>query len=326
MRGAGEDIEAGGRVAELFAGVPVPPGSVPGLRLLAALHRLVLSGHAPALAAFYPSAGGERSAEGAWVAALDALGEHSEPVRARLGRTVQTNDPGRAAVLFPALLWLTARHALPIRLLEIGASAGLNLLADRYCYQTGELVLGAPASPVRFVEPWNPAPGLDLAQAADRLRIVERAGCDLAQLDPRDPDDRVTALSYVWPDELERFERTRAALELAAADPPAVSASPAQEWLPRALSAGAEGQLTVIWQSVVRQYVGSEDWQAIELAFRRAAGEREGSGRPLVWLRMEPAEDHVGGFRLTIEAGGGDDEPERLLAHCGDHGPPVAWE
>ncbi len=322
MRAAAEDIEAGGRLAELFAGIASPPGSVPALRLLAALHHLVLSGRAPALAAFYPSADGGRPPAGAWPAATGVLSEHGEWVRERLRRTVQTNEPGRAAVLFPALLWLTWTHALPIRLLEIGASAGLNLLADRFCYEVGGAALGAPASPVRFAEPWRPPPDVDLSAAAARLRIVERQGCDPAPLDPRDPEDRLTALSYIWPDETERLERARAALELAAQDPPVVVALPAQEWLPGALATGGDGQLTVIWQSVMRQYVGPKAWEAIELAVRRALG--IGHERPVVWLRMEHAEDHLSGVRLTMTAAS--DEPGRLLARCGDHGPPVMWE
>src|SRR5579862_823121 len=86
--------------------------------------------------------------------------------------------PGRSAVLFAGLLWLADRHRRPIRLLEVGASAGLNLLADRYAYATGGHVLGDPASPLRFTDPWVPPPAADLAGAAEALRIVARAGCD----------------------------------------------------------------------------------------------------------------------------------------------------
>jgi hypothetical protein len=66
MRGAAADLDRGGVVADLFAGIASPPGSVPALRLLAALHRLVLAGSAPRLAAHYPSAGGTRPPAGAW--------------------------------------------------------------------------------------------------------------------------------------------------------------------------------------------------------------------------------------------------------------------
>ena len=184
MRAAADDIDAGGVVARLFAGISTPPGSVPQLRLMGALHYLVLAGHAPALAAFYPSAGGDRPADGVWPVAEAVMEEQFDQVRARLHRTVQTNEPGRSAVLFAGLLWLTDRHRRPIRLLEVGASAGLNLLVDRYSYAVDGRELGDPDSPLRFVDPWMPPPPIDLQATASALRIVARAGCDLSPLDP----------------------------------------------------------------------------------------------------------------------------------------------
>src|SRR5947209_1252552 len=239
MRAAAEDIERGGEVARLFKDIDAPPGSVPQLRLAAALHYLVLSGQASELAAFYPSAGGDRPPSEVWPVALATIGEHFEQVKERLGRTVQTNEPGRSAVLFGGLLWLTERHRRPIRLLEVGASAGLNLLADRYAYIVGDLELGDPASPLRFVEPWVPPPTTDLAGVAAELRIAARAGCDVDPLDPSHPDDQLTLLSYIWPDELHRIERIRAALSGAALRRAPGAARRASEWLPE-MPAGAE--------------------------------------------------------------------------------------
>lgn len=322
MRAAADDLATSGRVAELFVGVPVPPGSAPALRLLAALHHLVLSGRAPELAAFYPSAGGGQPPNQAWPAALQVLTDHAEWIHDRLERMVQTNDPGRATVLFGALLWLAQRHSLPVRLLEIGASAGLNLLVDRFCYVVDHNTLGTPTSPVRFVEPWvTPELNFNLKEAADRLQIVSREGCDPFPLNPRDPEARMTALSYIWPDELDRFERTRAALALAAEDPPRLVAQRAETWLPSALAAEGYGHLTVVWQSVVRQYVEPIAWQMIESAF--SEGFPPGNKRPVVWLRMEPGDCNEG-FQLTMKHAS--DEPPRLLARCLDHGPPVIWK
>jgi hypothetical protein len=318
MRAAADDIAAGGRVAELFADTPVPPGSVPALRLLAALHHLVLSGRAPALAVFYPSAGGSQSPDRALGVALEVIGEHAGWIGDRLGRTVQTNEPGRAAVLFGALLWLVERYSLPVRLLEIGASAGVNLLADRFCYLVGDATLGCVSSPVRFAQPWATIPDIDLEGAARRLRIVSREGCDLSPLDPRDPEDRLTVLSYIWPDELDRLQRTRAALELAAENPPRVVAAPAEQWLSEALASCGNEQLTVVWQSVVRQYIEPASWRKIELVFDHAVA----SEHPIVWLRMEPTKLPADDFQLTIK----DTHDQRLLARCGFHGPPVIWE
>jgi len=120
MGAAADDINRGGRVARLFAGIRTPPGSVPQLRMMGALHYLVLSGQAPGLAAFYPSAGGAEPLALGWSAADAAIDEHFDQIRTRLHRAVQTNEPGRSAVRFAGLLWLADRHRRPIRLLEVG--------------------------------------------------------------------------------------------------------------------------------------------------------------------------------------------------------------
>jgi hypothetical protein len=316
MGAAADDIGRGGQVARLFAGIPTPPGSVPQLRLMGALHYLVLSGQAPALAAFYPSAGGERPVDGVWPVALTVIDEHFAQIRTRLHRTVQTNEPGRSAVLFAGLLWLADRHRRPIRLLEVGASAGLNLLADRYCYVVGGRELGDLASPLRFLEPWAPPPPTDLDGAAAALRIASRAGCDLSPLDPSRPDDQLTLLSYIWPDELHRIDRMRAALSVAARDPVPVAAGTGSDWLPGALAAGRDGELTVVWHSVMRQYVEAAEWAAIETAL---------GGRPgVVRLSMEPAFDQDARMQLTVHDPAGAEE--RRLAVCDDHGLPIRWD
>jgi hypothetical protein len=88
-------------------------------------------------------------------------------------------------------------------------------------------------------------------------------------------------LSYIWPDELHRIERMRAALAVASRDPVPVAAASGSAWLPEILAAGRAGELTVVWHSVMRQYVDAQEWAAIEAAV---------DGRPdVVRLSMEPA-------------------------------------
>jgi hypothetical protein len=316
MLGAAADIESGGRVAALFDGVDAPPGAVPQLRLLAALHELALAGDAPELAEFYPSAGGTRPPDEVWPAAAAVIDQRFAWMHERVGLTVQTNEPGRAAVLYAALLWLTAERGLPIRLLEIGSSAGLNLLVDRYCYVVAGRELGDPGSALRLVEPWAAGPPIDVSEAARALRIVERAGCDLAPLDPGRPEDQVRLLSYIWPDELDRIERVRAALAIAAAEPLQVAARPASAWLEEQLRRERGDALTVVWHSIVRQYVPASEWDAVEAAFGRARG-------PIVWLSMEPSADRVDLVELTARVEQGADPVQ--LAWCAHHGPPLQW-
>lgn len=321
MRAAAEDIDRGGEVAALFRDVPVPPGAVPQLRLLAALHRLVLSGMAPELARFYPSVGGDLPADGVWPVARAAIHDNFGWLGPYLARTVQTNEPGRSAVLFAGLLWLADRYERPIRLLEIGASAGLNLLVDRYFYVVGRERLGDPGSPVRFLEPWSPPPPIDLGAAAGALRITARAGCDLAPLDPTMPEDQITLLSYIWPDELHRIERLRAAFSVAADGPIPVAAERASRWLPGAIDQTDNGELTVVWHSLFRQYLAPQEWEELEDVFRGATVGRAGGS--VVWLSMEPSFDHLAKVQLSVRTH--PDEPEQRLAWCDDHGLPIRW-
>src|SRR5438034_5449361 len=102
------------------------------LRFMGAVHRLVLEGRAPALARHYPSAGGEAGLEGAWAAFRDTLEQHRDTLRALVTSPVQTNEVGRSAALLGGFLLVARETGLPLRLLELGASAGLNLRWDHY--------------------------------------------------------------------------------------------------------------------------------------------------------------------------------------------------
>ena len=324
MRGAAADLDAGGVVAGLFDGDPATPGSVPELRLLAALHDLVLRGGAPELARFFPSAGGDEPPDGAWAVARRTLAEHEAFIRERLGRTVQTNEPGRCVALYGGLLWLSERHRLPIRLLEIGASAGLNLNADRFAYIVGGELLGDPDSPLCFEEPWDGLPVADPGAAAARLEVAERRGCDQAPIDPTTPDGRVTLRSYIWPDEPQRLARIAHAADVATRHPVAVERRSASAWLALQLVDAGADMLTVVWQSVVHQYLEDAERAGIRSAFASAAA------GPLAWLTLEPPRRHddAGGFELRCrerpESNGSGEAP--LIARAGYHGPPVVWQ
>ena len=148
-------------------------------------------------------------------------------------RRLQTNEPRRCAALLPAL----ARIEGPLALLEIGASAGLCLYPDRYSYRYRERgsgrVIGLEPhdgrSPVVLDCEVTGAPPLRMPQ------VVWRAGIDLSPLDPAAPDDRRFLVSLVWPGEQGRADRIRAALDIAAADPPQLIAGDATD--PDALAA-----------------------------------------------------------------------------------------
>jgi hypothetical protein len=324
MRGAGDDADAGGIVATIFDGDPATPGSVPELRLLAALHHLVLSGGAPELARHFPSAGGDAPPSGAWAVARRALAEHEAFIRDRAARTVQTNEPGRCAALYGGLLWLSERHRLALRLLEIGASAGLNLNADRFRYVVGGEPLGDPSSALEFSEPWRGVPVADPVATAARLQVAERGGCDQAPIDPTSQEGRLALQSYIWPDEPERLLRVVRAAAIAARHPVAIDRRSAAAWLVARLADARPDMLTVVWQSVVNQYLDDGERAAILSAFASAAAS------PLAWLTLEPpaSGSAADSFELRCrERPEGDGSGEaRLLAYSGYHGPPVVWQ
>jgi hypothetical protein len=320
--GAADAYDGGGPVRDLL--LPLaddPSGSVPSLRFAGALHRHVLQGRAPELAAHYPSAGGTAGVQGAWPAALRLIEQRGAELADDLHRPVQTNEVGRAAALYGGLLHVAATHRLPIRLLELGASAGLNLRPDRFAYVLGDgTVLGDAGSPVRLHDPWRGEhPPHDVV-----LNISSRAGCDPAPLDPADDGDRLTLLSYVWPDQLDRIERLRGALQIAAAHPIPVERMSASEFLHRELAAPTPGTTTVVWHSVVRQYLAHDERAAVDATIA-AAGAEATSDAPLVRLWLEPEKKAQSTFRFLVEQTTWPGGESRILAECLGHGPPVRW-
>ncbi len=313
---AAEDLEAGGPVADVLAGHEDDPGgSVPALRLMGAVHRLVLGGEAPALAARYPSAGGDGDAEGAWPAFRDLLAERRDRVRELLERGVQTNEPGRCAALLGGLLLAEERGGQPLRLLEIGASAGVNLHADRFGYASGDARWGDPDSPVQLADVFEG----DRRPPERPLAIAERAGSDPEPIDPGDEEQRLDLRAYVWPDMLERLHRLDAALEIAAAQRERVERAGAAGWLRERLAEPVAGRTTVVVHTIVMQYVPGEERAEVDRLFDEA-GARATREAPLARLSMEPGGDRAE-VRLRLWPGG----DERLVARSGYHGPPVEW-
>lgn len=317
---AGE-VEADGPVARLLDPVvDAPFGDAVLLRLLAGLHRVVLDGGAPELARWYPSAAGasavavRRRDPDLRRALLHAVDEHADRLAVDLAANVQTNEVGRSASLLGGFLEV-ARRGLPLRVLEVGASAGLNLRFDHYRYHDGPQSFGPADSPLAFVKPWfGGAPDLTVP-----VEVAERAGCDVAPIDPTDPDGARRLRSFVWADQLERLARLDAALEVAAVVSAPVARSSAADWLAAVLAAPAPGRATVVTHSIVLQYLSpAERVQVVDQI--EAAGEAATPEAPVAWLRLEPGGDQAE-LRLTEWPGG----RTRLLATSAYHGPPVAW-
>jgi hypothetical protein len=316
LEAAAADVRAGGPVLRLLE--PMADARFADavlLRLLAGLHLLVLEGRAPVLAGHYPSVGGRPGRRGELRRALVAtVAEHHVELAAQLDRGVQSNEVGRCATLLGGFLEL-ARGGRPLRVFEIGASAGLNLLFDRYRYLADGAAFGPPDSPLVFEHPWHgPAPDL-----AVPLEVAERRGCDLAPIDVATAAGRRRLRSFVWADQLERMARLDAALAVAATDPPTVDRADAPDWAAAQLATPVAGTCTVLTHAIAFQYL-SVSGRAELLRAVEAAGERATDAAPFAWLRFEPGGDRAE-LRLTTWPGGS----VRLLATSAYHGPPVAW-
>lgn len=308
------DVVAGGPCEALLAPfADAPYGDAVLLRFLAAMHLLVLEGREPALARHYPSVGGLPGAA-VGLAFVDAVARQRARIAPLMEQGVQTNEAGRSVPLLGGFLEL-ARAGLPLRILEVGASAGLNLRWDRYRYEHGPGGFGPEDSRVRFVGPWMGA-APDLQQGVE---VASRRGCDLYPIDPTTEAGRLRLRSLVWPDQPERRHRLDAAIEVAGQVPAVVDRADAVTWLTAQLADAVPGQFTVVVHSIVFQYLAPDDRRAF-LAALDEAGERAGHDAPLAWLRMEPGGD-TAETRLTVWPEG----TTELLCSSSFHGPPVAW-
>jgi hypothetical protein len=315
---AASDLLAGGPTADVLAGhLDDKLSTALALRMLGGVHALVLSGQAEDLAAFYPSAGGTADGEPgsprAWEALRRTLAEHTDAVRSWLGRPPQTNEVGRAAALLGALRHVAAEAALPIRLVEAGASAGLNLRADHFCVPGDSGSYGDPASPVVLAGGW-----LGDAPPEARVEVVERTGGDLAPVDPLTPDGKLILTAYVWADQAERLGRLRGALKVAEQVPADLRREPAAATLAR--SELADGTWTVLWHSIFRQYL--TEVQRAELADGVAElGAAASPSARFGYVYLEQSRAGSCPVTLTTWPGG----QRRILGSAPAHGLPVRW-
>ncbi len=288
----GRDLAAGGPTAELVAEWPRSPRvDALSLRLAGALHAAALSGRDPALAAEYPAARPDWNAEALWSAARAFLIRERAWVASFLESAPQTNETRRSIALLAGFLDLAARFDLPFDMLELGASAGLNLQWDRFAYRTRSWSWGDD-SPARIDTEWSgPTPPI-----AAPLRVRSRAGCDLNPLDVGKPDERLRLRSYIWADQPDRLARFDAAAALALASGVRVERADAGAWLEERLARRSANALTVVYHSVFYQYPPRATRERIAAALDEAG---RASSTPLAWLRLEP-EAVLGGPRDSI--------------------------
>ncbi|MBL4918813.1 DUF2332 domain-containing protein [Szabonella alba] len=283
-----------GRAVLDWPGDPGPGADVLALRLAGGLHALCLSGADPALAAAYADGGDER---------LRAALSHSLLTRQAdllpwLDSPPQTNELRRSAALIPAAHWLSLRFGLPLVLSELGSSAGLNLIWDRYALAAGGRTLGPDDAVINLTPDWRGRP-----PETDAPVIAARAGVDRSPIDPE--RDRLRLLAYLWAGQDARIARTGIAAAEASRLGHRVTKGDAGDWLETRLADRHPGHLHLIYHSVTWQYFPAP-LQARCDALLAAAGAQATPKAPLAHLSFEGDGTEPGAaLRLRLWSGAG---------------------
>jgi hypothetical protein len=251
------------------------------LRLVGGLHALDLAGVAPDLSAIF--AGEVTQPESIHLILRETFAAHDEALFPWLDGPPQTNEAGRSAALMTGLIEVAHRHGPRLELLEIGSSAGLNLLIDRFRFDLGGVQFGPEGSPVTIKPEWRGAPPPDVP-----LEIVSVRGVEIQPIDLRDPAAADRLRAYVWADNPDRMERLTSAIAMIAGKPVDITQGDAADWVEARLAEPQQaGVARVLMHSVVWQYLGEERQTRIEAAMA-AAADSATPERPLAWVRMEP--------------------------------------
>jgi hypothetical protein len=284
------------------------------LRAAGGLHALYLTGAAPSLGGLYA---GEPVDAGPLVnAAIDA---HDAALLPWLDGPPQTNEAARSSNYAAAMLWLAAR-GLPGRFecIEIGSSAGINLMMDRYRYDLGGIAVGPDDAAMRIAPDWRGPPPPEA-----EVEIVSLRGCDVAPIDLTDPEALLRLRAYAWPEHRVRAERLEIAAAEAARRAPDLVEADAAAFVVEALARPqAAGTTRVLMHSIVWQYLGGEGQAAITTAME-AAGAAATPDLPLAWIAVE-ANRLTFRHELTVRMWPGSGEPQ-LLAAAHAHGAWVEW-
>jgi len=286
------------------------------LRLAGGFHNLCLTGEDTRLAAVYSGDITDQARIDALVLAVAR--DHDARLLGWFDGPPQTNEAARSGGIMAQLLRLSSLLGPRFELNELGASAGINTMMDRFAFDLGGVKAGPATSPMRIAPEWRGAPPPDAG-----VEIVHIEGCDPAPIDLTDQAAALRLKSYVWPDTPVRLERIDAAIALAAERAPLVTREDAEGFVTRRLAAPQEAGVTrVFYHSIVWQYV-PEASRARITAMIEATGRAATPDRPIAWVTVETNRET---FRHELRSRhwpGGDDWA--LLGEAHAHGAWVEW-
>lgn len=301
-----------------LAGRIRPGQPVPNM-LFAAIHSLLLRrGAAHPLSAYYPSLSPRPAAPQQAFPTFRAFCLEQQAAIAAIvsRRVVSTNEVRRCACLMPAYARAAERGGGPVHLIEVGASAGLNLLWDSYTYDYGPACqVAAPASSLTLrCEARGTPPPLPAALPP----VSSRIGIDPEPLDPADPEDAAWLRALVWPEQAERAKQLEAGLALAALERPIVVKGSALEQLPGLVRALPRGGTLCISHAFTLNQFDAADRDAFDALLAQLSWER-----PLYRVTLEWGQGSAPDLVLSRYEGG--DAVMEHLALCDPHGAWIDW-
>ncbi|MFN8223868.1 MAG: DUF2332 domain-containing protein [Gaiellales bacterium] len=242
------------------------------------------------------------------------IDHHDEVERLVATQRVQTNEVQRAWALLPAFLSLGAER---LDLLELGPSAGLNLVWDRYRYRYAAGAWGDPQAPLELCgDERRPIPATLLGRTVE---VVRRRGVDLEPVDATTDDGRLMLRSFVWADQTDRLDRLDRALGALAHDPPQLIPGDYVDLLPSLLDDRIDGSLLVVFQTASTQYLTPERYAVLRETLASVS-------RPVGWVstrnHLDPGGKLEGGYELEA---GLLPRPPKIVAHMGYHGQWLEW-
>ncbi|NSX53469.1 DUF2332 domain-containing protein [Parasulfitobacter algicola] len=244
------------------------------LRLAGGLHALVLRGDLALKSVYPPNA---VSDDMLWSAVNEAMIRNQPFLIHWIESAPQTNEVRRSAALIAAAHFLHNKVNMPFRVSELGASAGLNLMWDKFALRVGDKVLGPKDAPIQLTPDWA-----GHAPPVSQPNVEDRRGVDLSPIDPHSEQGKLRLRAYLWPDQPDRRQITDIAIATAQAN---VDQCDAIDWLEKRLK-HTPGQAHLIYHTIAWQYFP----KALQERGRKlieTAGQTATVENPLAWLSME---------------------------------------
>ncbi len=249
-------------------------------------------------------------------ASFDAVGVALDEQQAFLARWcaeqgVQTNEVQRAWGILPG--FLSVADGRPIDLLELGPSAGLNLVWDRYSYRYSTGTWGESMLELTGDDRVPPPAGL----LRRRVQVARRRGIDLSPIDATTAHGARLLESFVWADQAPRIERLRSAIDILRDDPPELRRGDYVEALPTLLADRLPDTHLVVFQTASTMYVGADGLRQLARVLHEASLEE-----PFTFLGtgQSPGDD---GYGLESQKLPGSER--RRLAVFDFHGDWLEW-